>query len=87
LYECGGSLIADGRLLDLIRRISAFDLSLLKLDIRQESTRHSETMDAITAHLGLGSYLDWDEGKRVEFLTRELQVGRGGELLVEECSS
>jgi len=35
LYKCGGGLIADGRLLDLIRRISTFDLSLLKLDIRQ----------------------------------------------------
>ena len=35
LYECGGGLIADGRLLDLLRRVSAFDLSLLKLDIRQ----------------------------------------------------
>ena len=37
LYECGGGLIADGRLLDLLRRVSAFDLSLLKLDIRQVS--------------------------------------------------
>ena len=46
----------------------------MKLDIRQESTRHSETMDAITQHLGLGSYLEWDEAERVEFLTKELQV-------------
>ena len=35
LYKCGCGLIADGRLLDLIRRISTIGLSLLKLDIRQ----------------------------------------------------
>jgi phosphoenolpyruvate carboxylase len=67
-------MIADGRLLDLLRRISAFDLSLLKLDIRQESTRHSEALDAITQYLGLGSYLEWDEEQRLTFLTTELQV-------------
>lgn len=76
LYECGGGLIADGRLLDLMRRLSTFDLSLLKLDIRQESTRHSETLDAITQYLGMGSYLEWDEDTRLEFLTKELQGRR-----------
>ncbi len=41
----------------------------------QESTRHSETLDAITTFLGYGSYLEWDEDKRIEFLVKELQVG------------
>ena len=39
-------------------------------------------MDAVTTYLGYGSYLSWDESKRIEFLTKELQVvqagGRGG---------
>ena len=39
LWECGGGVIADGRLLDLIRRVYAFGMGLLKLDLRQESTR------------------------------------------------
>ena len=39
LYKCGAGIVADGRLLDLMRRLSTFDLALLKLDIRQESTR------------------------------------------------
>ena len=33
-----------------------FGLHLCKLDIRQESVKHSEAIDAITTHLGLGSY-------------------------------
>ena len=33
-----------------------FGLHLCKLDIRQESVKHTEAIDAITTHLGLGSY-------------------------------
>lgn len=35
LYTCGSGNIADGRLLDLIRRVSCFGMCLMKLDIRQ----------------------------------------------------
>jgi phosphoenolpyruvate carboxylase len=76
LWECGGGLVADGRLLDLIRRVYAFGMALLKLDIRQESTRHAEAMDAVTTYLGYGSYKEWPEEKKLEFLTRELQTKR-----------
>jgi len=72
LYECGGGVVADGRLLDLIRRVSTFGMCLMKLDIRQESTRHSEALDAITTYLGYGSYLAWDEDKRIDWLVKEL---------------
>ena len=34
---------------------------MMKLDIRQESTRHAEVVDAITRYLGVGSYMEWDE--------------------------
>lgn len=33
-----------------------FGLFLAKLDIRQESVKHTEAIDAITTFLGLGSY-------------------------------
>ena len=33
-----------------------FGLCLCKLDIRQESVKHTEAIDAITTYLGLGSY-------------------------------
>lgn len=51
-------------------------MSLLKLDLRQESTRHMEALDAVTTYLGYGSYKDWDEPTKLEFLTRELNTRR-----------
>jgi len=48
LVETNQKMIADGYLTDVIRRLSAFGLTLLPLDLRQESTRHSEALDAIT---------------------------------------
>ncbi len=33
-------MIADGRLLDLIRRVYCFGMSLLKLDVRQVGAQH-----------------------------------------------
>ncbi|KAL4853378.1 Phosphoenolpyruvate carboxylase 2 [Chlorella vulgaris] len=72
LWECGGGIIAEGRLLDLIRRIYCFGLSLMKLDLRQESTRHTDCLNEVTEHLGLGSYAEWDEDKRLAFLSEEL---------------
>lgn len=64
LCETGDKPVADGSLLDFMRQVSCFGLSLVKLDIRQESERHADVMDAITVHLGMGSYKDWSEEKR-----------------------
>uniref|UniRef100_A0A5B6ZF21 phosphoenolpyruvate carboxylase n=1 Tax=Davidia involucrata TaxID=16924 RepID=A0A5B6ZF21_DAVIN len=76
LQSCGSGVLADGRLADLIRRVATFGMVLMKLDLRQESGRHSETLDAITKFLDMGTYSDWDEEKRLEFLTRELKGKR-----------
>ncbi|KAL2904953.1 Phosphoenolpyruvate carboxylase 4 [Bienertia sinuspersici] len=74
--SCGSGVLADGRLADLIRRVSAFGMVLMKLDLRQESGRHSEALDAITKYLDLGTYSEWDEEKKLEFLTKELKGKR-----------
>ena len=76
LIETGNRVIADGRLTDLLRRLAAFGVVLARLDIRQESDRHAEALDALTRALALGSYLDWDEDRRIEFLARELEHPR-----------
>ncbi len=70
LHDCQHADIASGRLLDLFRRLDSFGLSLLKLDIRQESDRHTEALDWITSTLGLGSYGTWEEGRRQDFLVK-----------------
>ena len=72
LEACGADSVASGRLLDVLRRVAAFGLSLIRLDIRQEADKHAQAMDAVTRALGLGSYLAWPEDERVAFLTREL---------------
>ncbi|WP_422766369.1 phosphoenolpyruvate carboxylase, partial [Pseudomonas aeruginosa] len=42
LVECGMKIIANGQLLDTLRRIRCFGLQLVRIDVRQESTRHTE---------------------------------------------
>lgn len=76
LVQTGLAEVADGALVDTIRRVAAFGLSLLPLDIRQESTRHTEALDAITRHLSIGSYAQWDEAQRRDWLQKELSSGR-----------
>lgn len=56
LVETGFELVADGRVSDIIRRVAVFGMTLVPLDIREESTRHTIALDAITRHLGIGSY-------------------------------
>ena len=56
--------IANGKLLHFIHRVNCFGIELLKLDIRQESGRHRQTISAITEYLGLGNFETWTEQTR-----------------------
>jgi phosphoenolpyruvate carboxylase len=72
LLDCGMERIARGKLLDLLRRIKCFGVHLVRLDIRQESERHTEALSELTRYLGLGDYREWDEQRKQEFLVAEL---------------
>jgi phosphoenolpyruvate carboxylase len=76
LLATGARSVAEGRLLDVLRRLAAFGLTLFRLDLRQEAGVHARAMDVITRALGLGGYLEWPEEKRVEFLAAELESPR-----------
>ncbi|MCC5809102.1 MAG: phosphoenolpyruvate carboxylase [Ectothiorhodospiraceae bacterium] len=76
LHRCGAGVVAEGRLLDLLRRLACFGMGLMRIDIRQEAGRHTEAMTEITEALGLGRYQDWDEEQRQDFLIGELQNPR-----------
>ncbi|KAL1560617.1 phosphoenolpyruvate carboxylase [Salvia divinorum] len=76
LCASGDRPIADGSLLDFLRQVSTFGLSLVRLDIRQESDRHTDVLDAITRHLEIGSYKEWPEERRQEWLLSELSGKR-----------
>lgn len=54
--ETHDAAIANGRLLDTIRQVQCFGLAMMTLDVRQESSRHSQAISAITEYLGLGVY-------------------------------
>ncbi|MBJ9976046.1 phosphoenolpyruvate carboxylase [Pseudomonas sp. S75] len=72
LHDCGMGVIADGALLDCLRRAVTFGLFLVRLDVRQDAARHREALSEITEYLGLGRYADWDEERRIDFLQTEL---------------
>ncbi|MCT8163604.1 phosphoenolpyruvate carboxylase [Pseudomonas putida] len=76
LHECGMGVIADGPLLDTLRRAVTFGLFLGRLDVRQDAARHRDALSEITDYLGLGRYADWDEEQRIEFLQAELKNRR-----------
>src|SRR3989344_514112 len=76
LHECGMGVIADGPLLDCLRRAATFGLFLVRLDVRQDSSRHVAAMSEITDYLGLGRYAEWDEEARLAFLLKELENRR-----------
>ena len=77
LVGAGLGAVADGRLVDLVRRVKTFGLTLVPLDVRQEADRHAEALDAITRHLRLPTpYGEMDEAARVAFLSEELKGRR-----------
>ncbi|MHA2939300.1 phosphoenolpyruvate carboxylase [Vibrio sp. RC27] len=76
LHECGMGSIAEGSLLDTLRRVKTFGVHLVRLDIRQESTRHADVLSELTRYLGMGDYNQWTEQDKITFLTTELNSKR-----------
>ncbi len=76
LKTTGLTIVANGFLLDTIRRVNCFGLSLIRLDFRQHSERHASAIAEITKYLGLGDYEHWDESQKQSFLLRELTSKR-----------
>lgn len=76
LCEVGLHAIANSRLLDCIRRVHAFGISLVQLDVRQHSERHEQVLAEITRTLNIGDYSEWPEQQRQTFLLEELNNPR-----------
>ena len=61
----------------LLNQVHIFGFSLASLDIRQESTRHSDALDELTRYLDLPeSYGVMSEESRVQWLMKELRTRR-----------
>ena len=76
LCEVKCKAIADGSVLDLLRRAYSFGLNLARLDIRQESKRHLKLMRSICKHLGLGDFEKWSENEKIAFLSKKFKSKR-----------
>ena len=76
LKACGMHSIANGLILDILRRVACFGVNLVKLDIRQDGERHGDTLAELTRYLGLGDYNAWSEADKQAFLLQELNSKR-----------
>jgi phosphoenolpyruvate carboxylase len=76
LINMGMTSIANGKLLDILRRVNCFGVNLVKLDIRQDGQRHADVLAELTRHLGIGDYNAWSEEDKQAFLLQELNSKR-----------
>jgi phosphoenolpyruvate carboxylase len=93
MYRSGAEFLAELRLIqrnltetglncreldNLICQVEIFDFNLTQLDIRQESSRHSDAINEILEYLQVlpQSYNELSEAERVAWLTGELQTRR-----------
>ena len=74
LVKC--QIIADGIVLDLIRRAHTFGLNLTKLDIRQEAARHYKLITSVCKKLGIADYSKLSEEEKIQFLSKECKSRR-----------
>src|SRR2546428_12754069 len=76
LGATGNQLIAAGRLADILRRLAVFGLTLARLDLRQEASRHTDAIEWIAQQRGWGPYAAAAEADRQSLLVRALTAGR-----------
>ncbi len=83
LISHGDANIANGELKDLIRLVETFGLQLLHLDLRQESTRHTDAVaDLLRYHLRGEDYAQMSEEQRMQILTDA--ITRGAPVIIDE---
>ena len=73
LEENQSENIASGELLDLMRRAKCFGINLAKLDIRQESSRHSQLINELVKKKNKLNYLKWSEEEKIKFLSSKMK--------------
>jgi len=64
--------IASGELLDLMRRAKCFGINLARLDIRQESSRHSQLISEFVKKRYKKDYLKMGEKEKIQFLKSQI---------------
>jgi len=75
LISHGDYSAANGNLKDLIRLVETFGFYMLKLDIRQESTRHTDAVHEILQLADVADYQSLPEKSRLQFLSDQISSG------------
>ena len=73
LNENRGQHIANSDLLDLIRRVRCFGISLARLDIRQESSRHEKFISEIFKSKNRINYTSLSEKDKIKLLSNSIK--------------
>ncbi|HGG7595314.1 TPA: phosphoenolpyruvate carboxylase [Neisseria meningitidis] len=76
LIDNGSSLLAEGRLADLIRSVSVFGFHMMPLDLRQHAGKHADVVAELFQHAGLEDYNSLNEEQKQAVLLRELSHQR-----------
>ena len=78
LCACGLHTIANGALLDTLRRAHCFGITLIDLDLRQHADRHTQVFDELHRYFDPQSvpFPEWEENEKQAFLLRELASQR-----------
>ena len=76
LEENQNENLASGELLDLMRRAKCFGINLARLDIRQESSRHSQLIAEYIKRKYQQNYYKWSEKKKIKFLANQIKKNR-----------
>lgn len=73
LVEQGDRRIAEGELIDLIRLVETFGFYLARIDLRQESPRHTEAVAEIMQLMEGVDYANLNEAGRVQALRKHIK--------------
>ena len=73
LEENNSENIASGDLLDLMRRAKCFGINLARLDIRQESSRHSQLISELLKRKYKFNYNNLSEDKKIKLLSSKIK--------------
>lgn len=78
LIQIGAQRMVDELLFPVERQVQCFGFHLAKLDIRQNSEFHEQAISQILQTAGYKDYhyADWNEDKRLQFLSKELKLNR-----------
>jgi phosphoenolpyruvate carboxylase len=79
LREAGAPRLADGALMDLVRRAEVFGFHLARLDLRQHSQVHEAAVAELLAVQGVRKdYAGLGEPERIALLAREIERAQPG---------